>query len=497
MFVNTDFRASFVDTAYVLGLDLDSDGRASVPVDIDGDGDLDLVALSLQGLHLLENRMPTRRFARIRLTSSRGEPAALGSIVRVETGNVSRQDYVRLTEGFMSQVPGDLHFGLGDAERLDRVVVKWPDGSEQEWKNLPTDRLIELHQGRQEAEVSELMRWSKDSRPRAITNYDPPKEVDLLTGGKTSLSKELPLVLQFWSPSCASCIEDLPVLGTLARKLESRAQFVFLCVDRREIEQALASQRATDGGGIYAIASESTLVSFFGSGGQAAVPSTFVLDNRGRLRRGFLRSAKEEELIAVLDSLDSEPRFARDLALLGRSALTKGNYLEAETWLRESLELDPGQVTERYSLAVALIGQAKHEEALAALQALLKLDPDFSAEAWFNTGACLRTLRRPAEALDAFANALRVRGRDDDVLLVGAAGAAVEAQNLSLALEFAERSVRAAPESPNACLAAAKVRLVRREFREAERYLLRTLTLRHDNVEARELLGALRKAQGK
>jgi hypothetical protein len=43
---------------------------------------------------------------------------------------------------FRSQMPNIVHFGLGDAEQVDRLTIRWPSGKVQELTNLPTDRHI-------------------------------------------------------------------------------------------------------------------------------------------------------------------------------------------------------------------------------------------------------------------------------------------------------------------------------------------------------------------
>jgi enediyne biosynthesis protein E4 len=37
--------------------------------------------------------------------------------------------------------------GLGQASRVEIVRVRWPDGSTEEWKNLPVNRYSILRQG--------------------------------------------------------------------------------------------------------------------------------------------------------------------------------------------------------------------------------------------------------------------------------------------------------------------------------------------------------------
>ena len=44
-----------------------------------------------------------------------------------------------------------LVFGLGDTDRIDKLVVFWPDGQRQEWTGLAIDRYHVLTQGQEKA----------------------------------------------------------------------------------------------------------------------------------------------------------------------------------------------------------------------------------------------------------------------------------------------------------------------------------------------------------
>ena len=39
-----------------------------------------------------------------------------------------------------------LHFGLGDADMLDKVTIRWPDGSMQTLNNIPARQILTLDQ---------------------------------------------------------------------------------------------------------------------------------------------------------------------------------------------------------------------------------------------------------------------------------------------------------------------------------------------------------------
>jgi hypothetical protein len=39
------------------------------------------------------------------------------------------------------------HFGLGSSAAIDAVVVHWPDGGRERWRNVSADRLVTLRRG--------------------------------------------------------------------------------------------------------------------------------------------------------------------------------------------------------------------------------------------------------------------------------------------------------------------------------------------------------------
>jgi hypothetical protein len=62
---------------------------------------------------------------------------------------VTRYRQVMPTRGYLSQVELPVTFGLGRAERVERLRILWPDGSEQELipQTLDTTLVIEQDTG--------------------------------------------------------------------------------------------------------------------------------------------------------------------------------------------------------------------------------------------------------------------------------------------------------------------------------------------------------------
>ena len=63
-------------------------------------------------------------------------------------------DEVRGAGSYISQNDLRVHFGLGKAERVEKVTVRWPAGGEESWSGLKADRFVELVEGEGKGEAS-------------------------------------------------------------------------------------------------------------------------------------------------------------------------------------------------------------------------------------------------------------------------------------------------------------------------------------------------------
>jgi hypothetical protein len=57
-------------------------------------------------------------------------------------------DTVRNGGSYLSHDDPRLHFGLGACVKVDRVTIKWPRGTVQVLKDLPTNRYITIQEPR-------------------------------------------------------------------------------------------------------------------------------------------------------------------------------------------------------------------------------------------------------------------------------------------------------------------------------------------------------------
>jgi hypothetical protein len=109
--------------------------RSSAIFDVDGDGDLDIVTneFNAEPMVLLSNLSEKRRvrFVNVELRGTRSNRSGLGAVVTVMAAGIAHTQVQDGKSGYLSQSLMPLYFGLGDAERVDRVEVVWPSGQRQ------------------------------------------------------------------------------------------------------------------------------------------------------------------------------------------------------------------------------------------------------------------------------------------------------------------------------------------------------------------------------
>jgi len=144
-----------------------------------------------------------------------------------------------------------------------------------------------------------------DSRPLA-----PPVSGTTLTGGKLSLTSYRGdvVVLNFWGSWCAPCRAEAPALGTLARQLYGRGvRFVGIDI-RDEPDSALAfMQTFRIGYPSISDPDDEIALLFRSTDPPAAIPSTIVIDRRGRIAARIIGGVSYPGLRQLLTQVAAEP----------------------------------------------------------------------------------------------------------------------------------------------------------------------------------------------
>lgn len=125
-------------------------GRALAVGDLDGDGALDLVTTGVgEPARIFRNVAPSPgHWLMVRaLDSAHGQRDAYGTKVAIQCAERRWERYLNPAHSYLCSNDPRLHFGLGAAVRVDRLVVTWPDGTEESFPGTEVDRLLVLKKG--------------------------------------------------------------------------------------------------------------------------------------------------------------------------------------------------------------------------------------------------------------------------------------------------------------------------------------------------------------
>jgi enediyne biosynthesis protein E4 len=122
--------------------------RAAAFGDIDNDGDIDIVVVNKDApAYVLENIASTAGHAIMFKVIDRSGGHALHADVTIQTGSTVRRSRVQRAYSYCASNDPRVHFGLGSAQRVDRVAVRWPDGIEESFGPFDADALHTIQRG--------------------------------------------------------------------------------------------------------------------------------------------------------------------------------------------------------------------------------------------------------------------------------------------------------------------------------------------------------------
>lgn len=141
-----DGGSRFLDVAHAVGVTETHDGRAVALADFGNRGVLDAVVAHQAGplLYYRNEVAPGRHWIGFELEGTRSNRSALGARVELHWNGMTQTQHVVSASGFCAQNQRRLHFGLGAATGVDRVVVHWPSGARQEIPAPAMDRVHHL-----------------------------------------------------------------------------------------------------------------------------------------------------------------------------------------------------------------------------------------------------------------------------------------------------------------------------------------------------------------
>lgn len=254
---------SFADVSGLIGVNYPEDARTVIAADWDFDGDLDLwlTARTAPRIRFLKNNQAPQntehlgiRLAGNGVTCTSDAIGAIAELYFAETPAPMLRS-VTAGDAFLSQNSQWLNFSFPREHNLDRLVIHWPDRSQEIHVALQPGRFYKIKQGTDPI-VWHPPRVDSIANPQPAIPMKSTKTARIVLPGRLPLppiytreeGSELersiqslrgPLLLNLWAPWCTPCVDELGE-WTNSQSLidEARLRIITLNTDPNSITSA-------------------------------------------------------------------------------------------------------------------------------------------------------------------------------------------------------------------------------------------------------------------
>ena len=359
----------FANISAVSGLDFADDGRAVATVDWDFDGDLDLWIASRTAprIRLVRNdHVSGNHFLAVRLRGDgrRTNRDAIGARLELVLSDRPQGTLIKTLhagDGFLTQSSKWIHFGLGSATEIKRLIVHWPGGKQQQYTELRIDQRYLIDQqsgqpiawqppsGRKKLVASKPDLPLSNQQARIVLSTRLPLPSLTTANGRQVLSGQIngPTLINLWSVTCVSCLKELSDWSRSATQLRALGlDVVAVNLDsfdepspeaQRALEEIDFPFRSCNAARSLVHSLDVFQRAMLDRWQPLPVPTSFLVDGQGQIAVVYKGRLRMDQLLDDIALLDAPPAQLRDHA-----TPFPGH------WIADPPEPDPLRVTSQF-----------------------------------------------------------------------------------------------------------------------------------------------------
>ncbi|MEO9805109.1 MAG: VCBS repeat-containing protein [Reichenbachiella sp.] len=139
---------SFENKSREWGGDVPSCSNGAIYADLDNDGDLDMVINNIgDKAHIYKNNsnlFDGGNYLKIDLRGPKGNMAGIGVKIWLWVDGKPQYYEHQLTRGYQSSMNNEIHFGIGNANAVDSVIVQWPYQSKETIRSIQANKTLSV-----------------------------------------------------------------------------------------------------------------------------------------------------------------------------------------------------------------------------------------------------------------------------------------------------------------------------------------------------------------
>ena len=122
--------------------------RGSAIGDLNGDGRIDVVVTALKAPAeiWMNESSGGNHWLEIKLQGTRSNRDGIGARIKVVTKNGVQYDHKSTAAGYASSSAGPVHFGLGPSTSVDLVEIRWPSGTIEQLRDVPSNQILTVQE---------------------------------------------------------------------------------------------------------------------------------------------------------------------------------------------------------------------------------------------------------------------------------------------------------------------------------------------------------------